>query len=102
MQAQGIEEIILAVSFLIQKTRKNILFACFMTSSLRVTFLEGRPSTRGFVLVQHHFRGWMGFGAVQGWCQGFDQNGISLSMFRKLSEAQRGSSVKVPSSTTES
>lgn len=102
MQAEGIEELILAVSFPIQKTKKNILLAYFMTSSLMVKFLEGRPSTRGFVLLQHHFSGWMGLGAVQGWCQGFDQNGIPLSMFRKLSEAQRGSSVQVPSSTTES
>lgn len=102
MQAQGIEELILAVSFPIQKTRKNILFAYFMTSSLTVKFLEGRPRARDFVLLQYHFSGWTGFGAVQGWCQGFDQNGISLSMFRKFSEAQRGSSVQVPSSTTDS
>lgn len=47
MQAQGIEELILAVSFPIQKTRKNILFAYFMISSLMVKVLEGRPSTRG-------------------------------------------------------
>lgn len=48
MQAQGIEELILAVSFPIQKTRKNIQLAYSMTSSLMVKFLErGGPAQGG-------------------------------------------------------
>jgi len=42
----------------------------------------------------------VGSGA-EGWCQGFDQSGILLFMFRKCFEAQRGSAVEVPSSVTD-
>lgn len=92
----------LSLSFPIPRTRKMISVCLFHGFFHHGNISGGEAQREGscpaLVSLKPLDGVWSG---AEGLCQGFDQSGISLFMFRKHFEAQRGSTVEVPSSITD-